>query len=100
MTPPLVTALLLLSNLQGSVHVQDLRVAMKTVEQEMPWSWAFHIKHYCLVDNAPYTMRIALEKGETVRHAECIQPWRSFSWICEERETTCETLELQYEQRD
>lgn len=91
----LLITLLLISKLQGSVDVEDFIMAMHNVEDEIPWTSTFSVKHYCLVDEMPYSMRIAFEKEETVRHIECSRPWRLISWMCEEVKNTCDDFNIQ-----
>ena len=91
----LLTVILLLSKLQGWVDMEDFLMAMHNVEDEIPWTWTFRVKHYCLVDDSPYSIRVALEKGETIRHIECSRPWRLISWMCEEVKDTCDNFYIQ-----
>ena len=71
------------------VDVADVEVAMQTVTEEMPWARAFALARYCLLDDAPYTMRIDLRARRNAterRSVTCARPWRSASWMCEEEE--------------
>lgn len=91
----LLAVILLLSKLQGSVDVEDFVMVMHNMEEEIPWTWTFSVKHYCLVNDAPYSIRAALEKGETTRYIECSRPWRVISWMCEEVKDTCDDYNIQ-----
>ena len=93
----LTTIILLLSKLQGSVDMEDFLTAVHSIEDEIPWTWTFDIKHYCLVNDSPYRIRFAFEKGETARYIECWKPWRVSSWMCEEVENTCDNFDIQFE---
>ena len=93
----LLAASLSEASLQGTVDAEDLRDAIRTIEAELPWSASFRGHHCCLVDNVPYTMRVALSRapGHVRRHVDCVRPWRVVSWICQEVDDTCDAFTVQ-----
>ena len=79
----------------ASVDYADFSSAVRVLDEEVGWAAAFSVKHYCLVDDSPYTMRIVLEKGESTRIMECHRPWRLHSWYCDETDDTCARFTIQ-----
>mgnify|MGYP004187555157 CR=1 FL=1 len=81
----MVLSWMLLALVPSMLDDKDVAAALTQVEQALPWTWQFSVTHVQLQEVSPYTLRFDFVKGETERQVDCQRPWRSNSWMCDER---------------
>ena len=64
----------------------DRTNALRTMEEDMPWTIPFQVRRTCLQSDSPYTIRFMLKHGESSAMIDCLRPWRTSTWICMEEE--------------
>ena len=60
----------------------DETAAIASMAEYLPWTAMVPIEHTCLLSNTPYTIRFKLRYSATKRTIDCLQPWRTRTWIC------------------
>jgi hypothetical protein len=88
--------LLFTSIVAQQVDNNDYLSALKYADEDpyIGWSSEFTPQKVCFVDDHPYTIRIEYSKGETLKNLNCMRPWRTMSWFCEEVNEDCTNIDF------
>ncbi len=71
-------------NLEAPVDQHDLGNAVKAMQEDLPWTAPLKVTAYCLQCDNPYTLRVKMTNGKRNHTIDCVRPWRTFSWMCDD----------------